>query len=79
MHINGIGFINTISRHILFATESMIKNIKVKNIEYRIKQVQNLYLQPGFKVAHIHAYGEFEPPHAETDDLGVYINCASKE
>ena len=25
MHINGIGFLNTISRHIMFATGSMIK------------------------------------------------------
>ena len=28
MHTNGIGFPNTISRHIMFATGSMIKNQK---------------------------------------------------
>ena len=32
IQINLIGFLNTISRHIVFATGSMIKNRKVKNI-----------------------------------------------
>ena len=29
MHINGIVFLNTISRHIMFVTEIMIKNRKI--------------------------------------------------
>ena len=32
MHINSIGFLNTISRHILFSTGSMVKNRNVKII-----------------------------------------------
>ena len=32
MQINGIGFLNTISRNIMFATGSMIKNRKIENI-----------------------------------------------
>ena len=32
IHINGIGFINTIYQHMMFATGIMIKNRKVKNI-----------------------------------------------
>ena len=33
----------------MFATGSMIKNRKINNIEYLIKQVHQLYLQQGFK------------------------------
>ena len=32
MHINEIGFLNTISRHIMFATGNIIKNRKVEHI-----------------------------------------------
>ena len=60
MHINGIGFLNTISRHIMFATGIMIKNRKVKNIEDGIKQFQKLYLQRVFKITRIRADREFE-------------------
>ena len=59
MHINGIGFLNTIFWHILFATVSMIKNIKVKNIEDGIKQVNKLYLRHGFKITRINADRKF--------------------
>ena len=37
MHINGIGLMDTISQHILFATGIMIKNRKVSNIEDAIE------------------------------------------
>ena len=63
IHINNIGFLNTISLHIMFATGSMIKNRKTKNIEYGIKQVHKLYLQRGFKITRIHADIKFEPLH----------------
>ena len=39
---------------------SMIKNLKVKNIEYRIKQFNKVYLQRGLKITRIHADSEFE-------------------
>ena len=54
IHINGIGFLNTISRHIIFATGSMIKNRKVDNIADGITQVHKLYLQRGFNITHMH-------------------------
>ena len=56
MHINGIVFLNNISLQILFSTVIMIKNIKVNNIEYIIKQFKKLYLQHGFKTIHIHSH-----------------------
>ena len=44
MHINGIGFLKAISQHIMFATESMIKNRKVDHTADVITQVHKLYL-----------------------------------
>ena len=76
MHINGIGLLNTILRHILFATGSMIKNRKVKKIEYGIKQVNKLHLQHGFNITRIHADSEFEPPWAEMSYIGIYLSSA---
>ena len=44
IHIYGIGFLNTISRHIMFATGSKVKNRKVEHIADGITQVNKLYL-----------------------------------
>ena len=41
-HINGIGFLITISWHIMFATGSMIKNRKFEHIADGITQVHKL-------------------------------------
>ena len=53
MHINGIGLLNTISRHIMFPTVSMIKNRKVENSTDGITQVHKLYLHRGFNITHM--------------------------
>ena len=79
MHINGIGFFNTISRHIMFAPGSMIKNRKVEHIADGITQVHKLYLQRGFNITHMHTYCEFEPLGKEMTTLGINLNCASKK
>ena len=79
MHINGIGFLNTISRHIMFATGSMIKNRKIENIADGITQVHKLYLQSGFKITHIHTDCELWLLHKEITTLGINLNCASKK
>ena len=59
MYINGLDFLNTISRHIMFDTGSMIKDPKTKNIADWIMQVHNLYLQCGFKITHMHTDFDF--------------------
>ena len=61
MYINGIGFLNTTSQHIMFATGSMDKNRKLKNIDNVIKRVHKLYLQRGLKTTCIDAAIGFEP------------------
>ena len=77
VHINCIGFLNTIYQHIMVDTGSMIKNRIMRNIEYGIKQVHKLYLQHDFKITHIHADNEFEPLRAEMVDLDISLICAS--
>ena len=79
MNINGIGFLNFISRHILFATVIMIKNKKIKDIEGGIKQFNKLYLQRGFKITRIHSYSEFETLRAKMDYIGISLDCTSKK
>ena len=79
MHINGIVFLNTISRHIMFATGSMIKNRNVEHIADGIAQVHKLYLQRGFNITHMHNDCKFEPLRMEMTSLGINLNCASKK
>ena len=61
INTNVIGFLNTIPRHIMFTTGSMIKNQKIENIADGITQIHKLYLQRGFMITHIHTDCEFEP------------------
>ena len=49
------------------------------NIEDEIKQVQNIYLQHGFKTTFIHADSKLKHLRVEMADLGIYLNCASNE
>ena len=79
MHINGIGFLITISQHIMFATGSMIKNRKIEHIADGITQVHKLYLQLGFKITHMYTNCEFKPLRKEMTALGINLNCASKK
>ena len=76
MHINGISFLNTISRHIMFATGSMIKNRKIENISDGITQIHKLCLQKGFKFTHMKTDCELKPINKEMTDLGINLNRA---
>ena len=50
MYTIGVWLLSTISRHILFATGSMIKGRKLKKIEDGTKQVNKMYLQRSLKI-----------------------------
>ena len=79
MHINGIGLLVTKSRHIMFATGSMIKSRKVEHIADGITQVHKLYLQNGFNITHMHTDFEFEPLRKDMTALGIKLKFASKK
>ena len=76
IHINEIGFINTISRHIMFDSGSMTKNRKIENIKDGIIQVHKLYLQYGFKITHMPASCDFEALCKEMTTIGINLNFA---
>ena len=79
MYINGIGFINTISQHIIFSIGSIINIWKIKNIEDGTKQVHKLYLKHAFKITHIRADSEVEPLQVDMDHHWISLNCTSKK
>ena len=55
IHIKGIELLNTTYWQIIVTMGSMIKNWKVKGIEYGIKQSKKRHLQRGFKITRIHS------------------------
>ena len=79
IHIRVINLFNTIWRHIMFATVSMIKNWKIENIADWITQVHKLYLQHGFKITHIRTDCEFELLRKDITAISINLNCASKK
>ena len=79
MHINGLGFLKNMSRHIMFATGSMIKNRIIENVADGIMQVHKLYLESGFKITHMHTDCEFESLQKEMTALGINLNYESKK
>ena len=74
MHINSIVFLNILHQHFMFATVSIIKNRKIKNIEDGIKQAHKLYLRYGFKITHINSDNKFENIWSKMTDLGISLN-----
>ena len=50
----------------------------MKNIEYGINQVNKPCLQRGLNITRIHSDSEFEPLLTQMTDIGIYLNCVSK-
>ena len=59
MFIDGIHFINTISKHIKFMTAEHIANAEVSTLQESIRQVKQVYMQQGFKITNILMDGKF--------------------
>ena len=79
MNINDVGSINTISQHIMFSTEIIFKDKKIKNIEGGNKQLHKIYLKCGFKITCIHADSEFGPLCVEMSYLYISLNCVYRK
>ena len=59
MFINGIHFINTISRHVNLITAKHTANAETSNLQESIRQVKQVYMQRGFKITNILMGGQF--------------------
>jgi hypothetical protein len=61
MFVNGLPFLKTISRNIMYRTASSLPNKKPKSYEAALDKVLRLYNLGGFRVERIHCDNEFRP------------------
>ena len=80
MTINGVHFLTTISRHILYRTAQPIANHSAASYKSALDTVFSTYNQGGFFIQYIHCDNQFRPLLQElTNDYGVTINYANPQ
>ena len=80
MFINGIRFINTISRYVNFMTAEHIANAEASTLQESISQVKQVYIQRGFKIANIFMDVQFTCIRGNLAELQININiCSNNE
>jgi hypothetical protein len=79
MHVNGISFLVTISKHIHFGTVEAMPNRKKDALLKAIKGAANIYKQRGFKVEWALMDNEFEPLRGDLAELGIGLNETGRD
>jgi hypothetical protein len=80
MNINGLSFLSTISRKIMYRTTEFIPSQSVKNYRRALDTVFQIYNQAGFKITTIHCDNEFQPIMKEMEQVyGVRMNYANPQ
>jgi hypothetical protein len=79
MYVNRIPFLMTVSRHIKFGTAEMLKSESDASLLDAIKHVKKAYATRGFKLTYVLADGQFESLRADLTDLGIALNCVSRD
>ena len=79
MFINGIHFINTISRHVNLITAKHTANAETSNLQESIRQVKQVYMQRGFKITNILMDGKFTYIRGNLAELQININIFSND
>ena len=74
MFINKVPFFMSISWHLHFGTAQHLMNQKGTTILQSIKQIQQVYLQGGYKLTHLLMDGQFEPLQANLAAMGIELN-----
>jgi hypothetical protein len=69
----------TVSQHIKFGTAEMLKSESDASLLDAIKHVKKAYATRGFKLTYILADGQFESLRADLADLGIALNCVSRD
>jgi hypothetical protein len=69
----------TVSQHIKFGTAEMLKSESNASLLDAIKHVKKAYPTRGFKLTYILADGQFESLRADLADLGIALNCVSRD
>ena len=79
MFINGIRFVNTISRHFDFMTAEHIANTEESKLQESIRQVKHVYMQRGFNITNILMDGQFTCIRGNLAELQINLNIFSND
>ena len=75
MFVNSVAFLLTTSRNLKFGTVEALENRQVPTIVRKLKTIEWLYHQRGFRIVSILADPEFEPLRPEFP----YLNCCAAD
>ena len=77
--INGIRFINTISRHVNLMTSKHIANAEASTLQESTRQVKQVYMQRGFQISNILMDGKFSCTRGDLSEQQINLNICSNE
>ena len=77
MHVNGIPFFVTRSRHIHFGTVDVLSSLQAADIGGALHRVVNIYARGGFQVTMALMDGAFAGLHDVCNQLHVTLNTTS--
>ena len=79
MHVNGIPFFVTQSRHIHFGTVDVLSSLQAADIGAALHRVVNIYARGGFQVSTALMDGAFVGLHDVCNQLQVTLNTTSRD
>ncbi len=80
MKINGVPFLTTVSRNIMYRTVEWIPDQHSKSYRSVLDNVFRIYNRAGFKITTIHCDNEFRPLMDELEDVyNVHMNYANPQ
>ena len=80
MKINGIPFLTTISRNIMYRTVQPLPNQTSESHRSALETVFGIYNRAGFSIKTIHCDNEFQPlVHPLTNEFGIGINYSNPQ
>ena len=79
MHVNGIPFFITQSRHIHFGTMDVLPSLQAKDIGTALRCVVNIYARGGFQVTMALMDGAFAGLHDVCNQLQIKLNTTSRD
>jgi hypothetical protein len=79
MHVNGIPFFVSISRHLKFGTIEAISNQRLQTIVKCVRNISRVYHRGGFRVRHALTDGAFESMRGDLLGMGILLNTTSRD
>ena len=79
MHVNGIPYFVTWSRHIHFGTVDVLPSLQAIDIGAALRRVVNIYARGGFQVTTALMDGAFAGLHDVCNQLQVTLNTTSRD